>query len=61
MHTYVVLVSPTSGTVCKQTVRADFAAATDNVVEFFVDDEELVAQFRQEALIGWYRVSEEEE
>jgi hypothetical protein len=58
MHTYVVLVSPTRGTVCKQTVRAEFAVATDSVVEFYVENEELVAQFRQDVLIGWYRDEE---
>ena len=41
MHTYVVLVSPTRGTICKQTVRAEFAGATDAVVKFFVGDEEV--------------------
>lgn len=58
MYNFVVLVSPTRGTVCKQTVRAEFAVATDAVVEFFVEDEELVAQFRQDVLIGWYRDEE---
>lgn len=60
MHTYIVFVSPTRGTICKQTVRAEFAVATDTSVEFYVEDEEIVAQFRQDALIGWYRAEEAE-
>jgi|GEM_PF-6325916 hypothetical protein len=58
MYNFVVLVSPTRGSICKQIVRAEFANAIDAVVEFFVENEELVAQFRQDVLIGWYRDEE---
>lgn len=64
MHNFVIVFQPFIGCYKKEIIEAEWAVADSEYVEFFTDDENgnenLVARFNSDAIIGWYREPEKE-